>query len=46
VEALHDLKARGASDPLAIESTARQLARYLTWWTSENGFFGGGSRPA
>jgi len=42
VEALRDLKARGGSYPGAIESTARQLARYLTWWTSTNGFFGDG----
>jgi hypothetical protein len=43
VEALHDLRTRGGPYPAAIESTARQLARYLTWWTSGNGFFGVGS---
>jgi hypothetical protein len=42
VDALHDLKARGGLYPAAIESTVRQLARYLTWWTSGKGFFGGG----
>jgi hypothetical protein len=42
VEALRDLKTRGGSDTVAIDSTARQLARYLTWWTSGNGFFGDG----
>jgi hypothetical protein len=24
-------------------STRLQLARYATWWTAANGFFGGGS---
>jgi hypothetical protein len=42
VEALNDLKTRGGLYPAAIESTVRQLARYLTWWTSESAYFGGG----
>src|SRR6266511_3950280 len=45
VEALRDLKEHADSHDAAIESTTRQLARYRTWWTSANGFFGGGPRP-
>lgn len=26
-------------EPFPVESTARQLRRYLSWWTSEHGFF-------
>jgi hypothetical protein len=31
------------SEQFAIESTRRQLNRYVTWWTNENGFFPGGT---
>lgn len=30
-----------ASDPFPLESTARQLRRYVDWWTTANGFFPG-----
>jgi hypothetical protein len=32
-----------APDDFPTESTRRQLARYRDWWTSANGFFGGGT---
>ena len=28
-----------AGKPEFVESTARQLRRYMSWWTSDNGFF-------
>jgi hypothetical protein len=28
-------------DPRPIDSTARQLKRYMDWWTTDNGFFPG-----
>jgi CHAT domain len=34
-------RARAAKDAFAIESTRRQFRRYVTWWTSANGFFPG-----
>jgi len=39
---LGDLIARAneAADTFPIESTERQLKRYTTWWTKENGYFG------
>jgi hypothetical protein len=39
---LGDLIARAneADDTFPIESTERQLKRYTTWWTKENGYFG------
>ena len=30
-------------DPFPIESTERQLRRYVGWWTTANGFFPGRS---
>jgi hypothetical protein len=32
-------KASASDKVSAIESTRRQLNRYITWWTKENGFF-------
>jgi hypothetical protein len=38
--AIEDLKKRlGTADPWPLESTRRQLERYTSWWTAENGFF-------
>lgn len=34
-------RARQANDTDAIESTRRQFGRYVTWWTTANGFFRG-----
>ena len=34
-------RAREAQDEFAIESTRRQFNRYVTWWTTANGFFPG-----
>jgi hypothetical protein len=40
--ALRDLKQRApASDPFPLESTRRQLQRYVSWWTKGHGFFAG-----
>ena len=41
---LRDLvaRARRTGDDFPIESTRRQLKRYTTWWTKENGYFGDG----
>ena len=40
VRALREMKQRvGPTNRFPIESTARQLARYTTWWTSDNGLF-------
>jgi hypothetical protein len=33
--------ARKANKPFAIESTHRQINRYVWWWTNEHGFFPG-----
>ncbi len=42
VAALRDLEKRvGGGDRFPLESTARQLARYASWWTSAGGFFPG-----
>lgn len=42
VEALLDLERRvGHGDRFPLESTARQLERYVRWWTVGNGFFPG-----
>jgi hypothetical protein len=49
VEALRDLerrvelkgRAEGKGDRFPLESTARQLERYASWWTTGNGFFPG-----
>jgi hypothetical protein len=30
-----------AGDTFPLESTARQLRRYVDWWTTANGFFPG-----
>jgi CHAT domain len=45
-KALNDLRARAegqAQGRFAIESTRRQLSRYVVWWTNANGFFPGTS---
>ena len=34
-------RAKEYDDPFPIESTERQLKRYVDWWTSENGYFDG-----
>jgi hypothetical protein len=34
-------RARQAKDEFAIESTRRQMRRYVRWWTTGNGFFPG-----
>jgi hypothetical protein len=42
--ALNDLRARAKGDKgeqFAIDSTRRQLNRYVTWWTNGKGFFPG-----
>jgi hypothetical protein len=39
---LCERSARDAKDNgFAVKSTGRQLARYVTWWTKENGYFSG-----
>jgi len=39
---LCERSARDAKDNgFAVKSTRRQLARYVTWWTKENGYFPG-----
>jgi hypothetical protein len=41
--ALLRTRAKGdKSEQFAIESTRRQLNRYVTWWTNQNDFFPGG----
>lgn len=40
-KAVAEFHACASNQPDAIESTTRQLRRYVTWWTSENGFFAG-----
>ncbi len=40
--ALQTMRARApADDPYPLASTRRQLERYVSWWTTENGFFQG-----
>lgn len=43
--ALSELRRRAARSPkdqgFAVESTRRQLQRYVSWWTQENGYFPG-----
>lgn len=43
--ALKLLRERAAKNPndcgFAVQSTRRQLERYVNWWTQENGYFGG-----
>lgn len=41
-EALSLLRERSSGEDFPIESTRRQLKRYVTWWTNPNGFFPGG----
>ena len=38
-EALAKLRERAGADPYAIESTRRQFARYVDWWTCDHDFF-------
>lgn len=41
-EALTRMSRRaGSDDRFPVESTARQLRRYVDWWTKKNGFFPG-----
>lgn len=35
------LDAQPVRDPFPLESTARQMRRYVNWWTNANGFFPG-----
>ncbi|MGR7026214.1 CHAT domain-containing protein [Geodermatophilus sp. URMC 62] len=39
--ALDELTQLAADDPYPVTATARQLARYVTWWRNDNGFFPG-----
>ena len=40
VEAVTEMKRRvGGGDPYPLETTKRQLQRYVSWWTKENGVF-------
>jgi hypothetical protein len=35
------VEAQPVRDTFPLESTARQLRRYIDWWTNANGFFPG-----
>jgi hypothetical protein len=39
--AIAELRKRAGDKSFAVESTRRQIQRYATWWTHENGFFPG-----
>jgi hypothetical protein len=41
VELIDRVGQHSGGDSFPIESTARQLERYVHWWTSENGYFAG-----
>jgi hypothetical protein len=41
--AMKDRTRTAGGDSFPLESTARQLRRYVDWWTSANGFFPGAS---
>jgi len=37
---LRELVDRSGGDRFPVDSTRRQLQRYVFWWTRENGYFG------
>jgi CHAT domain len=45
-QALAELKKRAGTDEFPMDSTRRQIARYVDWWTNGNGFFPNGEDVA